>query len=666
MFAGRRRLVGSLTLVVTLLAALALVPAGATAAGSRLGHWHGPSRLRPAGHGVVTALSCGSPTTCRVVDDAGATSRFQGRFWSVPQDADRSWGPLADISCPTAHFCAAVGDGIVSMRSRAGWRTRRTPGALGEVSCGSARFCLAGTSGDGLRRWTGSRWHRVRHVPRWVRFDSGLRYSCVGSHVCLGVDARGLAFRYHRGTWRHAGRLPEPLDVETSFGDLSISCSAPRACMAATDGDPDDASSADVAWRYHHGSWAAHVIELSGSSSSPHRATVSCGTPTDCVIADSQGVTVHMAAGAWGPVTPLQPSGPDGSVGPWLLSCPAAGDCVAVDQERHTYVLDGDTWRRTKNYYGPLSPHLRVSCVSSHFCMTLDGPGHARRWTGMRWVKARTRPGGGNPVILALSCTSPTFCRALEPARRVLSWNGHVWTRPHALPPGDWDLLSCAGARLCLAADTSDPGGGIVAWDGSSWTPAPAAPFQVATLSCVPHGGACVAGGLGPAVSTYDGTSWSPPLVVDAGDPSDSVAQLSCPRTGFCMAQLTPHLGPTVLTPTLYERNGTWEHPFEVTDFTELSCSPSRLCIAGAGGGLKAFTALGRSSKITRIGPPGYAAPSPATGESATSTGLSCGAAGFCVDVDQLGNAFVRLARHGQSGSSVGRRRGWSLGDSNP
>jgi hypothetical protein len=211
------------------------------------------------------------------------------------------------------------------------------------------------------------------------------------------------------------------------------------------------------------------------------------------------------------------------------------------------------------------------------------------------------------------------------------------------MPAGHWDLLSCASKTSCLAADSTSASGAVLRWSGSQWKPAPAAPFQVSALSCE-RGGGCVAGGADAQVSRLTGSTgsaWSDPIAIDpanAGAGND-VTALSCPTKGYCLAQDSVSPGPFGNRFTIVKRHGHWGTPTPRRAFDHLSCSSPSLCVGHIlppnekNADVRSVQG-GRWSPIVPLGPFGYFTPGV--------TDLSCASDGFCVGVDENGNAFAR------------------------
>ncbi len=104
----------------------------------------------------------------------------------------------------------------------------------------------------------------------------------------------------------------------------------------------------------------------------------------------------------------------------------------------------------------------------------------------------------------------------------------------------------------------------------------------VRTVSCV-SATFCVAGDFSGGVSTYNGTDWSAPVVVDAGR---AITAISCPATSFCVA--TDQAGNYVIW-----ENGSWGAP------TAFASSPSPVMVAVSCASPSFCLAVGRTANFS-------------------------------------------------------------------
>jgi hypothetical protein len=220
------------------------------------GHsWSKPDNMDVTGDGVE-AVSCGSTTSCMVVDWDGNALHWNGAFWpitavSCPDQtsdatgdcsttgsyADPRTGVPDSVSCPTASFCAAVDGNGNALTLRPGPRGRAQianidpiAGILTSVSCPSARFCVAvDTSGYALD-WNGTSWSRPTwsvHSPMDAGGGAVSSVACPSATFCVAVDGNGRALTWNGSSWS------APRAIDAGGGGLTgVSCASAASCVA--------------------------------------------------------------------------------------------------------------------------------------------------------------------------------------------------------------------------------------------------------------------------------------------------------------------------------------------------------------------------------------------------------------------------------------------------
>ncbi len=243
------------------------------------------------------------------------------------------------------------------------------------------------------------------------------------------------------------------------------------------------------------------------------------------------GSGAGAAAPTWVVVPSANPPGPP-QASLAAVSCPAAGQCVAVGQDENPSALT--------------VPLAEVSANGT-------------------WSEAAAPPPPAGAVTSGLNgvwCGSATSCMAVGSstgssgavAPLAESWDGSHWTATTVPATGGGSLVAvaCSGAT-CAAVGTQGSGAGATPlaalWDGAAWTqvpvplPAAATTGSLAAVSC-PASGDCVAVG---SFTTGTGTfhlieslaagAWAvqpAPSPVDAD--TDTLASVSCPTADSCMA----------------------------------------------------------------------------------------------------------------------------------
>jgi hypothetical protein len=192
------------------------------------------------------AVSCPTASFCVAVgegtDPAGAALRqYDGQRWrAVDLSGITEPGPsqaLSDVSCPTPTACVAVGD-----RTALRWDGRTwspAPPAEGaviasRVSCWAPGRCIGVLSGfpgypvTNISRWDGSMWTGVHQAQGVFLFD----VSCAREGACVAVGFRAtppagpVALRQTATGWRE--------EAVTGGGTtlLRVSCTADAGCVA--------------------------------------------------------------------------------------------------------------------------------------------------------------------------------------------------------------------------------------------------------------------------------------------------------------------------------------------------------------------------------------------------------------------------------------------------
>jgi hypothetical protein len=240
--------------------------------------WNGTSwqqQTVPAPSGVeapaLSGVSCPGAESCVAVGDDEPTGQtdvddpmavaWDGTSWSVQATPSTGYSDsgLADVSCPTATDCIAVGEssnsilteGIVLAEQWNGtsWTIQKTPtlpasdqAALYSVSCPAVNACMATGSykKDGvlttlIERWNGTRWAIEPALPTGLGIG---RISCPSTISCtaLGTDENSkggevtVAAHWNGKTWT-VQHLPIPAGAEGHVISLhDISCPSTTAC----------------------------------------------------------------------------------------------------------------------------------------------------------------------------------------------------------------------------------------------------------------------------------------------------------------------------------------------------------------------------------------------------------------------------------------------------
>jgi hypothetical protein len=240
--------------------------AGTAAGPSALaGIWNGSRWTvgRAAAPGLsseLTAVSCPSAASCYAVgnftpEHSTATDalieHWNGKKWSqqtAPDLRGTNFDDLADVSCPSAKFCVAVGtDSAGELIER--WNGRnwsatapksRSSAILSGVSCPSATSCFAvgsnltASGGSVVERWNGATWSgSVTPVPHGASYPGLQSVSCVSSTRCLAVG-NDLNPGVYAAAWNGSGwHLAAVTATGGHLGDFDeVRCLAATSCVA--------------------------------------------------------------------------------------------------------------------------------------------------------------------------------------------------------------------------------------------------------------------------------------------------------------------------------------------------------------------------------------------------------------------------------------------------
>jgi hypothetical protein len=329
---------------VAAVAAIACLVAPALAFPSPLGAASGSNAAI-----VLNSVSCVNATTCFAV---GATSdnpsktltaRWNGKTWTTLPSPNPA--ALADVSCPSATFCMAVGNVIERWNGQA-WSIVPAPtlniAALQAVTCTSPTFCMA--VGGLTERWDGKKWSVVAN-PKPGNPTELADVSCTSTTNCFAVgnyssrfsfEAVALLEHWNGKTWSVvAGPTPSAPNPRLN----SVSCPSASTCLALGSGDTGviDGSTALTA-RWNGRSWS--LVAAANVTAHLYRlASVSCTGPKNCFAVGSFDNSTNNGRPAplierwngktWSIVAPARSAS---GTGGWFesTSCTSPTNCLAV------------------------------------------------------------------------------------------------------------------------------------------------------------------------------------------------------------------------------------------------------------------------------------------------------------------------------------------------
>jgi hypothetical protein len=554
--------------------------------------------------GNVESVSCSAPTACTAVGTDLNTSgihvtlaeRWNGTNWqrqATPNptgDTTSSVAPtLLGVSCPSANFCAAVGNyqpGSVQAGMAETWNGQQwtwqsfpTPDdsfgwQLTGVSCTSARFCEAvggysdvdtGLNDTFAATWNGTSWSLQSTVnPDPNDFDSEQfnTVSCSSPKFCVAWagyganSAEALAEQWNGSSWQ-LQTVPS-----TSAAVNSVSCTSANFCEAVGLGS---------AYSWDGSAWTAQTIPDSASSGALQGVSCTSRKFCEAVGEYNDNPNVVPVAIQWDGSVWTSQAAPNPAKSTFAhmnaVSCVSVNSCetggyfevqeTSNDPKALAEGWNGDAWQLQQAVAPPGATYNAlsgVSCVSATFCEAVgthfDSADNqdflAETWNGQKWtIQSTSDPANpyGSPddnSLYQVSCVSTQFCEAVgagPTGALAMMWNGTSWTlqtRPGASDV-DPQVVSCASSGFCLAADAY---GHVDTWDGTSWSAGPAVTglTYVGSISCL-SATFCEAvgsGANGPQAAVWNGTSWTAQTV--AGPVNTALSAVSCTTARSCEA----------------------------------------------------------------------------------------------------------------------------------
>ena len=202
---------------------------------------------------------------------------------------------------------------------------------------------------------------------------------------------------------------------------------------------------------------------------------------------------------------------------------------------------------------------------------TRDTVFNGTHWSHPKVATVKDLCGCFGPV----SCATNTFCLALD-GPSAYSYNGAAWSEMENVDPQNFSDLSCTSSSFCLAVDEN---GNALTYDGSSWSAAIDIDAErgLTSVSCSTAAFCVAMDDLGNA-AIYDGKAWTG---AKAKDPRlVGLSWISCSSRSFCVA-----VGIYGRAVTFDGR--TWSDPAKVgqNGLVAVSCPSRTFCVAVDGQG---------------------------------------------------------------------------------
>jgi subtilisin family serine protease len=255
----------------------------------------------------LTKVSCGATTACVAIPSSGPNAQtWDGEAWSqttLDVPVGMTSLTIADVSCASSSFCAAVGSystggakqAFVEHFNGTSWSLAAIPsfGSTGEltaVSCPAPSSCLAsGASGTTPKalRWDGQAWSLLAEAPK--RFSAG-KLSCASSSSCIGIDNSlfnngvlngPLPWLWDGNGWKVIPFSPDPNKRQLSW--RGVACPQVERCIAIGDLTQRGAGQRAIFQKWNGEAWAWQVVEGDASREAVGTSTaIACKSLGSC------------------------------------------------------------------------------------------------------------------------------------------------------------------------------------------------------------------------------------------------------------------------------------------------------------------------------------------------------------------------------------------------
>lgn len=401
--------------------------------------------------GKSTAVSCGAPGTCVLVDTGGNEVTYRDGAWGTP-DAIDPGGDLDAVSCGSATWCVALdADGRLFEDAGGTWSPAGSlPGGPYAVGCGPSA-CLAGDD-------VGEAWSiRAGATPTPVPgAPPGLaQLSCPEDDWCMATGADGstmYADRWDGSTWT-ATDLSAAGAVTTL---VELSCTSPTFCMTVVPGY------AVTAW--DGTAWSAPSDPGAGQPF----VFAACGAPTLCLALGEDEATASTGLYPFAP--PVAPAATLGAAPP--AATLAAGSSTATVTLTPAYrgfvgINGPDRWSATYAW----------TCTGAA-CTSPAGTLHPPAADGAGTF-------GATPSAGAAPATVPPFTAA---------WGPGTFAVTATLTDTSTGAVASAVATVEVTATASPCTPAVAAVSGGGQSAATGSPFAAPLVARVTCGGVGVSG----------------------------------------------------------------------------------------------------------------------------------------------------------------------------
>jgi len=317
-------------------------------------------------------VSAGHSYTAHAAGGGGSAPALS---WTAPQPIGRG-APINSLSCPTTSFCAAtdtLGDVLTTADPAGGPGTWTTTPVVPEgvaadssfiVSCPSTTLCVASDFNGDVYASTdptggAATWQPTSVVnPDGDAIDS---LACPSAALCVAGDLAGNVIASTNpasGAWATTPVSGNPVG--------SVACAGTALCIAGGTGlSVSTTPAAGSSWRT--------------TSSFADVNDTACPTTSRCVLQGlgPQGSVFYTSTSPAGGPSSWRPIGDptDGNAG--AIACPAANDCIVVDDQGDARVVDPAVGHWTSKPIDPAGFLSAIACPTTGFCVTVDSEGNA-------------------------------------------------------------------------------------------------------------------------------------------------------------------------------------------------------------------------------------------------------------------------------------------------
>lgn len=365
---------------------------------------------------AFNAIACATAQSCFAVGNQGLSANTSdGVHWRTDSAITRA--NLTGVACPAASTCFASSDDSSVFETAdfgQSWEPAFSGAALAmrAVSCSSASFCSAVGDGGAIGTFDGTAtaW-KVETPQQTTTYVRSM--ACPASNTCYAVGNPGTHFlkTIDGVNWTDSSLN----SIDTLLG---ISCPTASICYA-------------VGWPgviYKTADSGAHWTRQANPFLDADRTFVgvSCWSALGCVVGGSDGIAMSTADGStWR----LESTGTTAIVD--AVSCPSSAVCVGAGSGGQILTRSAGTWQTRTS--GTTSFLDAVSCPSTSTCYAAGKAGSLLKSVdgGVSWTALTS---GTSSDLFGIACLRDTVCLAVGHAgAAVITTNGTTWTSEQAV-----------------------------------------------------------------------------------------------------------------------------------------------------------------------------------------------------------------------------------------